>query len=102
LGELEAIVDWKSCRDALSYGDDIRKWRHDISAIMYCAPLDIHPENFFFVASDKSKPYVTKEWGLSTKTIRKGWDDFHRAIKMIKHFEKTGKDITFDKEVDRV
>lgn len=102
MGDVVAVADWKSCRDALRYKKDIEKWRHDISAIMYSIPLDLHPENFYFIATDKSEPYVTKEWGLKKKTIRKAWDDFHKAIRMIKHYQETGEDMSFDKEVDRV
>jgi len=102
MGDLEAIVDWKSCRDALSYGYDIRKYRHDISAVMYCLPLDLEPKDFYFVATDKSKPYVTSVYGLSSKTIRSAYHDFHKAIDMIKHYEQTGEDLSFDNDVDRI
>jgi hypothetical protein len=88
------ITDSKSTRSISSFRSDVRYLGYDIQAYLYCKVFGY--EDFYWVAQEKSYPYVPAVYKASEQTLRFGEEKFNRAVNTIReHFEKNMPSSTF-------
>jgi hypothetical protein len=88
------ITDSKSTRSISGFRSDVRYLGYDIQAYLYCKVFGY--EDFYWVAQEKSYPYVPAVYKASEQTLRFGEEKFNRAVNTIReHFEKNMPSSTF-------
>jgi hypothetical protein len=80
------ISDSKTTRSISGFRSDVRYLGYDIQAYLYCKVFGY--EDFYWVAQEKSYPYIPAVYKASEQTLRFGEEKFNRAINTIReHFE---------------
>ena len=81
------ISDSKTTRSLSGFRSDVRYLGYDIQAYLYCKVFGY--EDFYWVAQEKSYPYIPAVYKASEQTLRFGEEKFNRAVNTIReHFEK--------------
>ncbi len=81
------ISDSKTTRSMSVFRSDVKYLGYDIQAYLYCKVFGY--EDFYWVAQEKSYPYVPAVYKASEQTLRFGEEKFNRAINTIReHFER--------------
>lgn len=81
------ISDSKTTRSISGFRSDVRYLGYDIQAYLYCKVFGY--EDFYWIAQEKSYPYIPAVYKASEQTLRFGEEKFNRAINTIReHFEK--------------
>ena len=81
------ITDSQSTRAISGFRSDVKYLGYDIQAYLYCKVFGY--EDFYWVAQEKSYPYVPGVYKASEQTLRSGEEKFNRAVNTIReYFEK--------------
>lgn len=88
------IVDSKSTRSINSFRKDVRFMDYDIQAFLYTTAFGI--KDFYWVAQEKSYPYLPAVYKASEETLDSGRGKVERALHIIKeYFEQDKASNTF-------
>lgn len=94
IGELNIIVDLKSCdsasteefmKAALRYGYDLQSAQYKTGVEL----VEQKPHKFVFIAVEKKPPYALNILEADEIFIRKGYDDFRTYLGMLKYCRET-------------
>lgn len=84
------LADLKTTSDISPQGfaESCRKYRYDIQAALYCdgaCECGVQVvDGMRFIAVDKSKPHLVQVYQLSPEDVRRGREDYKRALNRIK------------------
>ena len=78
------ISDHKTTRSLSSFRYAVRDYGYDIQAYIYCSVLGL--DKFYWVAQEKTYPYVIGVYQASDETIANGQAKFDRAVERITRY----------------
>lgn len=78
------ITDSKSSRSVLGFKKDVFMFGYDIQAYIYTTVFNI--KDYYWVAQDKTYPYLPAEFKASEETIERGGIKFWKAVSSIRKF----------------
>lgn len=81
--DVVSIFDYKTTEDVTKFVYTIKQYGYDLSAIMYCAMLNVDPVNWYWLAVEKTEPFTVQVFGMSQETIQRGRKRLSRAIEKV-------------------